>query len=145
MVSIDVDLFVVLVQGGIFLFLLVALNFLLYKPIRGILRTRAEKLAQLNGDIKTSSDGVDAKHQEMERELAKARTAGAEVKDEQRAEARAEEQKIVEMATAEMEKAVQEVRTQIAEDIGKAREDLRSQVKSFGTDLAEKLLGRSIQ
>jgi len=144
MVSIDIDSSLFW-QIGNFLVLLVALNYLLYRPIRGIIKKRAEKMAQLSGDITSSEEGAKAKQAELEAELAKARRLGAELREEMKGEGHSKEREIIEAATAEMEKAVAKVREEIAVEIGKAREELKGQIQSFGRELAQKLLGRSLQ
>ncbi|MCF8042355.1 MAG: hypothetical protein K9K65_03460 [Desulfarculaceae bacterium] len=144
MVSIDIDASLFW-QIGNFLVLLVALNFLLYKPIRGIIKQRAEKVAQLSGDITSSEEGTKAKAAEMEANLVQARRDGAEVREEMKTQAHGAEREIIDAATAEMEKTVAAVREEIVGEIGQAREDLKGQVQSFGRELAQKILGRSLQ
>jgi F-type H+-transporting ATPase subunit b len=144
MVSIDINASLFW-QIANFLVLLLVLNYLLYKPIRGILRQRAEKVAQLSSDITSSQEGVKARQKEMEVELAEARADGAASRDEMKAEGHLKEREIIEAATKEMEAAVAKVREQITAEIGQAREQLKGQVQSFGVELAQKILGRTIQ
>ncbi len=144
MVSIDIDASL-LWQIGNFLFLILALDFLLYKPIRGILQKRAQKMAQLSGDITANSEGAKAKEEELASLTAEARRRGLEVAEEMKSEGRAQERKIIEAATKEMEEAVARVRAEIAAEIGQVRDELKAQVQSFGQELAQKILGRSIQ
>lgn len=144
MVSIDIDASL-LWQIGNFLFLILALNFLLYKPIRGILQKRAEKIGQLSGEITSNSEGAKAKEEELASLKAQARRQGLEVAEEMKDEGRAQERQIIEAATKEMEEAVARVRAEIAAEIGQVRDELKAQVQSFGQELAQKILGRSIQ
>ena len=144
MVSVIPD-FSTFIQMANFLVLLVALNYLLYRPIRGIIKQRAEKIAQLNSDITSNQEGARAKEGELESRKVRARKHGAEMKDDMMAEGHAKEREIIDAATAEMEKAVAKVREEVAKDIGQAREDLKGQVQTFGLELAQKILGRSIQ
>ena len=144
MVSIDIT-WSLLFQIINFLVLIFLLNMVLYKPIRGILAQRAEKMAQLTSDISASKDGAAAKEAQLEAQRAAARKDGVQVKEELKAEARGKERELIGAATAEMEQAVAKVRTQIAEEIGGARDQLKAQVQTFGVELAQKILGRSIQ
>ncbi|RJX30000.1 MAG: hypothetical protein C4525_13225 [Desulfarculus sp.] len=144
MVSIDINASLFW-QIGNFLVLLLALNYLLYKPIRGILRQRAEKVAQLSSDITSSQEGVRARQKEMDTELAEARQDGAAAREEMKDQGHLQEREIIEAATKEMEGAVAKVREQITAEIGQAREQLKGQVQSFGVELAQKILGRTIQ
>lgn len=138
----DVSVFI---QIANFVVLVVALNYLLYKPIRGIIAKRAEKMATLNSEIAADSDGAKAKTEEMNAKLAQARRQGLEAKEQLKAEAHAQERDVVEAATHEMEQAVAKVRAQIADEVGKARQELKAQINDFGQDFAQKILGRSIQ
>ncbi len=144
MVSIDIDASLFW-QIGNFLLLLVALNYLLYRPIRGIIKTRAEKVAQLAGDITSSEEGAKAKAAELEANLVQARRDGAEVREQMKGQAHGAEREIIDAATAEMEKRVAQVRQEISSEIGQARQELKGQVQSFGRELAQKILGRSLQ
>jgi len=144
MVSIDLDTSLFIMMAN-FLVLIVALNFLLYKPIRGILRQRAEKVAQLNNDITSNSAATAARTEEMNSELNRARRDGASIKEDLKNEGKDRERDIIDAATRDMEAAVEKIRNEISRDIGTARDELKSQVQAFGQDLAQKILGRSIQ
>ena len=144
MVSIDIDMSLVF-QIVNFLVLMFVLNTVLYKPIRGILQQRAEKFAQLNGEISRSLEGVDAQARALEAERASARGQGAALREEIKTAARGQERELISGATKEMEETVAKVRQQIASEIGGVREQLKGQVQAFGRELAQKLLGRSIQ
>ena len=138
----DVSVFIQIIN---FIVLVVALNYLLFKPIRGIIAQRAEKMAALNSEIETDSDSARSKGEQMDQELAEARRQGQGAKEGFKEEGHTQERQIIEEATKEMEKAVVEVREQITDEIGKARDELKTQVQQFGQDLAQKILGRSIQ
>jgi F-type H+-transporting ATPase subunit b len=144
MVTIDINASL-LWQIANFLILMVALNFLLYKPIRGMLRQRAEKVAALNGEITASKAGATSKEEELESRRLEARRQGLAVAEEMKAEGRAKERELVEAATKEMEQTVAKVRDEIRGEIGQARDQLKQEVQTFGKELAQKILGRSIQ
>ena len=128
-----------------FILLLIVLNFVVYKPIRGILAKRRDKIAGLNGDITTNTEGVKSKEEELEALRLEANKQGARAREELKGEGQAEERKLIDAATAEMEASVAKVRAEVAEDIGRARDELKGQVQAFGASLAQKILGRSIQ
>lgn len=135
----------VIIQIINFIVLAVVLNYLLFKPIRGIIAQRAEKMATLSSEIESDTDSATAKGEQMDRELSEARRQGVDAKEQFKEEGHSEERQIIDLATQEMEKAVTEVREQISEEIGQARDELKNQVQEFGQDLAQKILGRSIQ
>jgi F-type H+-transporting ATPase subunit b len=144
MVSIDINISL-LWQMANFLVIMLLLNYILYKPIRGMLRQRADKVAQMGGEITAKEEGAKKRQEELEDQLAEARRQGVAATDEMKAEGRAKEREIVEAATQEMEDSVAKVRREIQSQIGQAREELKDQVQSFGKELAQKILGRSIQ
>ncbi len=144
MVSIEINASL-LWQMANFIVLVIALNFLLYRPIRGILRKRAERMAALKGEITASRESLRAKQEELERRLAEARRQGVAVTEEMKAEGRARERELIEEATREMEQTVAKVRAEIQQELEQARAQLRDQVQNFGVELAQKILGRSIQ
>lgn len=144
MVTIDINASL-LWQIANFLILMVALNFLLYKPIRGMLKQRAEKMAALNGEITASKEGAKSKEDELEGRRTEARRQGVAVAEEMKSEGRAKERELVEAATKEMEQTVAKVRDEIRGEIGQARDQLKAEVQAFGKELAQKILGRSIQ
>ena len=144
MVSIDITASLWL-QIANFALLIFLLNVVLYKPIRGILAERKAKIAQMNSDINASVDGAAAKAQQLEADRAEARKAGAQAREEIKSEARGKERELINAATAEMEQTVSKLRAQISEEIGKARDQLKGEVQTFGVELAQKILGRSIQ
>ena len=145
MVKVIPDLFAVLILMGNFIVLWIALHFLLFNPIRGILKQRAEKFAKLGSDIAASEEGTKSRAEQLEAERVEARRQGAQVKEEIKSQGHATEREVIEAATKEMEEVVSKVRTEIKSDIGAAREELKGQVNVFGVDLAQKILGRSIQ
>ena len=144
MVTIDIDSSL-LWQIANFLLLLVLLNYVLYRPIRGIIRQRAEKMAQLRGDIEASEEGTKAQGAELENQRVQARRSGAEVAEGLKGQGKVKERELIEAATAEMEQTVAKIRVEVTREITQAREDLKAEIRTFGVDLAQKILGRSVQ
>jgi len=144
MVSIDITSSLIW-QMANFLVLILAMNFILYKPIRGMLKKRAERMAGLSGEITAKEEGVRSRQEEMEAQLTEARRQGVATADEMKSEGRARERELIEDATKEMEETVARVRAEIQGELASAREELKGQVDAFGKELAEKILGRSIQ
>jgi F-type H+-transporting ATPase subunit b len=144
MVSIDINASL-LWQIANFLLLIFALNAVLYKPISSILKERAAKAAQLSFEISAGVEGAAAKAKELEDCRTESRRLGAQVREELKNEGRAKECELIQAATKKMEETVAKIRAEIASEIGKARKDLKAQVQTFGVELAQKILGRSIQ
>ena len=144
MVSIDITASLWF-QIANFLVLIFLLNVVLYKPIRGILAERKAKFAQMAGEIAATQEGAAAKGEKLEADRALARKDGAQLREELKTEGRGKERELINAATAEMEQTVTKLRAQIADEIGQARNQLKAEVQTFGQELAQKILGRSIQ
>ncbi len=143
MVTIDINSSL-LFQIANFLILLVVLNYLLYKPIRGILRQRAAKIAQLTSEITTSLEGAKSRQEEMDAHRRGALAQGAQLRQELLAEGRVRERELVAAAAAEGEARLSQVRAEAAAEVRRAREELKGQVRAFGEEMARKVLGRSL-
>jgi F-type H+-transporting ATPase subunit b len=144
MVSIDVDASL-LFQIVNFLVLMAVLNVVLYKPIRGILKERAARIAQLNGEAAAATEGVASRTKALDDQRVASRKEGAQLKEALKGEGHSAERAMVQEATAEMEAAVVKVRAEVKAEIDQAKVDLQAQVQGFGVELAQKILGRSIQ
>ena len=81
----------------------------------------------------------------MEVERAHARDEGARTREEMKSEARAKEREVIDAATAEDGKDGGENEGRDPRRDRKARDELKGQVQTFGVELAQKILGRSIQ
>lgn len=145
MVKVIPDFFAVAILMGNFIVIWIALHYLLFNPIRGILKQRAEKVATLGSDIAASEEGSRAKADQLEAERVEARRQGAQAKEDIKFQGLQTERDLIDAATKEMEEVVFKVRDEIKGDIAAAREDLKGQVQVFGEDLAQKILGRNIQ
>jgi F-type H+-transporting ATPase subunit b len=121
MVGVGVDISM-LIQMVNFLVTLLVLNFLLFRPIRRIVRERKEKIARSEAEIERVRLGAQEKLSMFESQLEQARNEGAGKRLEVRKRARGE----------------------IAGDATKARETLRAQSAAFASAVAEKILGRGV-
>jgi F-type H+-transporting ATPase subunit b len=133
-----------LIQMVNFLVTLLILNYLLFRPIRRIVRERKEKIARSESEIERLRLSGQEKLSMFQSQLDQARAEGAEKRLAARKTAQDEERAIVDKVTKEMEATLERARAEIASDAGKARESLRSQADAFAAAVAEKILGRSL-
>ncbi len=131
------------IQIANFLVLIFLLNILLYKPIRGILRQRKEKLQALEGNISSTTNQAEEKNKAYSEGLKNARIKGQTMKESLVKTATDEEQTIVAKINSKAKEDLDAVRTQIAKDTDTVRAELGKQVEVFASAITNKILGRA--
>lgn len=141
MINIDTSLFI---QVANFLFLMIVLNFLLYRPLRQVIRQRREKFDGFEKDIKGLSGQADATVQEIDARLAEAKREGFLKRDEIKGQGLEEEKRIIAAASGDAEASLTQIKAQISGEIVTARDALKADLELFSRELAQKVLGRSL-
>ena len=141
MVSIDYTLFIQIIN---FVVLIWALNLVLYRPIRGIINQRTEKVDGLETGIESFEQDVVDKDQAIKDGLKEARTKGVEHKEALENEAKALEKEKIEEINERSRQDLSKVREQIAKDMDSARQALEAEVDKFADDISQKILGRAV-
>jgi F-type H+-transporting ATPase subunit b len=137
----DISLIIQVVN---FLFLMIALNLVLYRPIRRIMKERKERFAAFESDITSLTGRVDDRLRQFEQQLVEARREGLGKKDDLKAAGLTEEKGLLSAASASAEAQVQKARDQVKADMESARTALSADIQVFSRDLAQKVLGRSL-
>ena len=143
MVSIDIT-WSLPIQIINFLLMILVLNYFLYRPIRGILKGRQEKIKGFEGEIAGMSEQAEGRQSEIETRLIEARRDGYQEKESLKSDGQGEEKRIVDAANQEADEAISRIRAQIADEVTTAREALRADLAVFSRELAQKILGRSL-
>ncbi len=133
--------FTLLIQLVNFLVTLVVLNALLIRPIRGIIKLRADKMSGLMDEAETFLAEADQKLQNYETALANARSEAAGIRDAKKAEGLVEEQSLITTASGNAHTILQTSRKQIATEMDQAMVTLKSQVDTLAEKAAGKVLG----
>ena len=141
MVSVDYSLLVQIVN---FILLVLILNVVLYKPIRGVLAKRREAIDGLNASIDASSVGVREREETFAAGIKEGRTKGVQLKDALIDEASQEERRIVGEITSRAQDDLAAVRESISQEMVAVRESLLSEVDDFASAIGEKILGRAL-
>jgi F-type H+-transporting ATPase subunit b len=141
MINIDQSLIYQIIN---FLLLLLILNALLYKPIRNILKQRAEKVAGLAAEAQKAQADMIQKEQDYQNRLQQARKEGFEQKNLFKLEGQEEEKRLLQQANQKIEAELTQNRQQIAQQVEEARKKLSGEVTSFSQEIAQKILGRKI-
>ncbi|MFC1798768.1 ATP synthase F0 subunit B [Thermodesulfobacteriota bacterium] len=141
MIVIDKSLVVQIVN---FIFLIVVLNIVLFKPIRKILRQRKEKVGSLEQNIETYNKDADEKDVSYLMGIKEARSKGFTQKEEIMQTASEEERAIISKINAKAREDLDAVREKIVTDAAKVSASLLSEIDTFAEAIGQKIMGRTI-
>jgi len=128
-----------------FVALIFILNALLYKPILSIIEKRKNQLQASEDEIKGLRETVDEKMAAYEEKLRQAKSQALEQKNEI-LKAGAETAKgFIESAREEIPRIMGEFNEKLGKELDDARRILTGQSQRISIEIAEKVLGRSVQ
>ena len=141
MLTIDLTL---LIQFINIMVLMILLNRVLYQPVRRIIRERAEHLNSLQTEISGFDKDAQERREAVNAQMAQAAVQAKNTIDRGRSEAQADASQRLDarkkMAQAEKEKQTAVIREQMAA----AKQALEAELQGFATQMASKILGRSL-
>ncbi len=141
MITMDITLLVQIVNVII---LMILLNAVLYKPVLKILRDRAGKIKGMKEDIFKFDKNARARQDEVDVKMREASKKAKAALDSARAEAKEAGDKemnaIKTVTDADKEKQMVEIKQQV----DTAMKGLKANLDGFATDMASKILGRSL-
>jgi len=138
MIDLDVTFFYQFVN---FIIIMIVLNFLLVRPIRGIIKKRNDVLAGYVSEAEKFTAEADEKLKNYNAALDEAKAAGVEERNQFKGQGTAEEQSIVQAASDEASAALKAERGGIASEAGSARDALKGQVGTLASKMVDKVLG----
>jgi F-type H+-transporting ATPase subunit b len=141
MVKIDMSLFI---QIANFLFLIWAMNRVVYKPVRQMLAQRNEKISGLENTIAVSEEGVTTKDEAMRAGMKAAREKGLKEKEQFEAQARQAESELIEKINEKARMDLEQMRDKIVSEAQDARQALQREIDRFADDICVKILGRAV-
>lgn len=144
MVSVIPD-YTIFIQISAFLILIYILNILLYKPILSIIERRKKQLDELEKEIKLFNESVDKKAAEYEEKLKLAKANASELKKEIIKEGADQAKNIIDAVRNEIPLMMQEFQQRIDKEIQTARQILDGQSRKLSLEIAQKVMGRSVQ
>lgn len=142
MVSLD---YTILVQMVNFIILIFILNALLYKPILGIIDKRKQKMDESDSEIKRMNQTVEQKMAEYEEKVRLAKVDAMEQKNAIVKEGSDVAKGIIDAVRGEIPAMMEQFHAKMGKEVEEARAILHSQSQKISLDIAEKVLGRSIQ
>ncbi len=134
----------VIIQIANFLFLIFALNLLLYRPIRRILTERREKFKALGASIDGAVKSAQEKESAFALAIRDARARGLKEKEALVHQAEEEERRVIEAINQKAQAEVAEMRLTIAREAEQASRSLQAQVEIFAKEISQKILGRTV-
>jgi F-type H+-transporting ATPase subunit b len=141
MITMDITLVIQILNMIVLMFLL---NGVLYKPVKKILRERAEKQQGMQGEIAKFDKNARLRQQEVDEKMAKASGKAKAALDSARAEAQAAGDQKLGAIKAEAEASKNTQLADIRAQIQTAKAGLQANLDGFANDMASKILGRSL-
>ena len=142
MLEINSSVFIQIVN---FLLLLLILNIILFRPIRQILKRRQEETASLENGISDFQNRAQDAEKGVEVGRVEARKEGFAQKESLKDEGLEQEKGILQEAGAAVEAKLDAAKKEMEAKMADVRQALDDQIAGFSGELAEKILGRSIQ
>ncbi|MCF8142790.1 MAG: ATP synthase F0 subunit B [Deltaproteobacteria bacterium] len=128
-----------------FLILLFILNLILFKPIRKILSQREEEMNSRRKTIDDYQGRAAQSEKDIEEGKIQARKEGYTIRETLKSQGLEEEKGILQEAGAAVEQKLDVAKKEVEGKVAAARGALEDQIASFSNELAQKILGRSIQ
>ncbi len=142
MISIDYTLLIQMVNFVVLMFIL---NLLLYKPVLGIIDKRKKNLKDIEEEIKRLNQSVDERMAAYEEKLRLAKGQALEKKQEIMAEGAEQAKSFIEAAKGDIPGMMEKFHADMNREVDEARRILTNQSRKISIEIAEKLLGRSLQ
>ena len=142
MVDIDYTVFIQLVN---FLLLIWILNQVLYKPLLRIMDSRKQVLDKAQEEVKSVQDTIDRRMAEYDEKIRSAKMEAMSQKGDLAKEGSEAAKGITDKAKGEISGMMGEFQQKLQKELAAARELLRNQSQRISSEIAEKVLGRSIQ
>ena len=133
-----------LLQFANFIILLVALNVLLYKPLRAVLAARKATIDGNLAQARALDEQIQSQVAEYEAKLQDARLRGAQERTALRQAAQTEEARLLGAANEKASQRLQALKDQVAGEAEAARQGLRGETEALARAIAGKVLGRSV-
>lgn len=136
--------FSLLIQIVNFLFLVFALNIILFKPVRSIIAERKTRVTSLEQSIEGAEQDALEKDAAYQSGLKEARMEGLKEKDGLVQEAKDEEKRIIGEINARVQSELVDVRAKISGEAEAVGASLEAELDTFADAIGKKILGRAL-
>lgn len=141
MITMDITLVIQILNMIVLMFLL---NGVLYKPVLQILRQRSEKMKGTEGEIEKFEKNARLRQEEVDKKMVEASSKAKSALDGARAEASAAGNEKLAAIKAEAEAVKEKKMAELKNQIDAAGKGLQENLGGFASDMAGKILGRSL-
>jgi F-type H+-transporting ATPase subunit b len=141
MITTDITLFIQVINMVILMFLL---NGVLYKPVKKVLKERSGKLQGMQNEISDFEKKAADRQEEVDAKMAQASGKAKAALDSARAEAQQAGDEKLAAIKAEADAAKDEKLAELKTQIKGARTSLQEGLDGFASEMAGKILGRSL-
>ncbi len=141
MINVDIS---VLTQIVNFLFLIWAMNIVLYRPIRKILIERKEKINGLEQSIRNLNNSVQDKDDSYALGIKNARSKGQKEKETLMSVDQNDEKQLIEKINKKAQEDLAQMRGKIVKDTENVRKLLLNEVDTCADAICQKILGRAV-
>ena len=141
MIDIDKTLLIQIIN---FLVLLIALNFLLFKPIGRIMREREQGISSAFGDAKAAQERVQGILERYNASLAEAKQKAVSTYNTVYQQGLDAQRDMISAERAKAGELLDKARKEIAAVSTAARADLKKEAERLSQDITTKLLGRAV-
>jgi len=141
MLSIDYSLFILMAS---FIFLVIMLNIILYRPIRTILIKRKNDISSTEEITRDLRHKAGNYMKEYDGSLSDAKKECLREKEDLKNKGMEEEKEILRQTYSSVKERIQEARMDIQDKRSHARQTLQTELETFSQELAAKILGRDI-
>lgn len=142
MITIDITLVIHIIN---MIVLMVVLNAIFYKPVLGILAKREETMESLGKDVEQFEQNARRRQAEVDKKMREASSRAKKALDSARAEAQAAGAEKLAAIRQEADTAKEKQLAEIRAQIESARKTLQEKTSEFATEMAGKILGRSLE
>ena len=140
----EIDIFSVIFAITNFIILLIAMYFLMYKPLRKTMDLRHDKIKNDIEAAESLKADADDMKKEISAELAKSRETAQEIIARAQKTADAQKDEIVAAAKAEAQKMIEKAHAEIKEEKEKVIGEIRDEAANLAIYAASKLISESL-
>ena len=132
------------IQFANFLILLILLNIFLFKPVLNALNKRETTIGSLSGKSKNIKEELESLEKMYDEKMKERKKPILETKETMLGEAHTDSMHIIEKTRAELADELARSKSEIEQDSKNVYESLKMEVEKLSTDVAQKILKRSI-
>jgi F-type H+-transporting ATPase subunit b len=141
MIDINISLLYQLVN---FIILLIALNFILFKPIRQIMQEREQGISSALEDAKAAQNRMQSLLEQYNASLAESKQKAASAYNTIYQQGLDAQRDLISAERAKAGEMLDKARAEIAAAANTARTDLKKEAERLSQDITSKLLGRAV-